>query len=984
MKTTAKTISTDIFKEKYKALNKKQKEAVDTIYGPVMVVAGPGTGKTTVLTLRIANILLKTDTKPDEILALTFTDAATKNMREKLREIIGDASFRVNIFTFHGFANYVASLYPEYFEKIGGKLPSAAGDNIEIIEDILKRESFKELRPSTFGVKLADITKKISELKREAISPDDLSKILDKEEKASKIKDNVISEKVTKTDLAEEEKREKLERRLREFEKVYGQYEKELDKRGLYDFDDTILGLLDGVKKNKELLHELRESFQFILADEHQDANGAQNEILKLFKADHLDPPNLFIVGDDKQSIFRFQGAALENFYGFEKEFIGAVKIDLEENYRSQESILNATHHLISKDGRVHTKLSANTSHKVEHLEVLEYETTEDELHMTAKALKYELEKHQNDTIAVIARTNGVLYQLGKYLDVLGITYSLKGERSLFESFEYRKLFFLFSALVDPLEDAKFLKALYFGYFDIDVHDILKIEKYARRKREKVASVLLEGDIDEIDLKNKAVFLALRNELQELIKEAKKTALLEYLKKLGKKLFQSESGEAYEVLGVLFQEASKLVLKKRIATLDEYVAHLTLLEKHNLSPLLESMEKKSRLELCTIHKSKGLEYDHVYILDVTDKRYEKNKRNDLLPIANIGLSRDFEEDRRLFYVAITRAKQKVVISYSIQGGQGQSYAPSILIDDLDQSLLIKRKVEGIDKVDFLSTKSSVQEDFRKTLKQEFLERPFSVTALNNFLECPWKYFFRNLLQIPDVPEYSAMLGTACHEALRRFHLEIKKGHSLNEKDLKKIIMESVYKEAFSEGELPVALAKAEVNVLAYVKTFTPFEDVNKVYIEESVSFPLKIDTTKLSFEVLIKGKIDLAKEIGGKVEVIDFKTKKKVTRNEILGKTKNSNGGLIRQLQFYKYLWDKGMKDSIVEKETLTFLSPLGGDIYSESFMISEVEVKELGVVVEDTLVSIYSLDFFHNKCKQKDCVYCTLGEAFKRENKIA
>lgn len=979
--------NTTVFNKKYAKLNAKQKEAVDAIEGPVMVIAGPGTGKTTVLTLRIANILLTVPgIKPEEILALTFTESGVRAMREKLREIIGDTSFRVNIFTFHGFANYIRSRYPENFEKIGGRIPASSADSVEIIEDILKKESFRELRSSTFGVKISEILKRIGELKKEAIYPDDLLERIEKAKRAQKEYVKSLDE-VNKTKASEIEKKEKYLRRMEEFQKTYVLYEKELEKRALYDYDDTILGLISALKKNPDLQAEMRESFQYVLADEHQDANGAQNEILKFFRGvelDAIDPPNIFVVGDDKQSIFRFQGASLENFYQFENDFKGVKKINLTENYRSHSHILETTHHLIKHDGNDHTKLNANVSYEIKPIEVDEYESFEDELSGTVEKIKKELVRNNKDTVAVISRTNGALFELARYLEKEKIAYSLAGEKSLFETDTFIRLSYLFGAMTEPMEDAKFIPAMYFGYFKNNLHDILTLENHAKKTRTTLANIILKNEVTGILLEDQKGFESLSEEIKELITDAKKLPLLKMLQKLGEKMVDVADSEALVVLRELFEEADKLVLKKRNALLIDFVEYLAMLQRHNLSPIIQSKEKKERLELLSIHKSKGLEYDFVHVIDVTDKKFEKmGRKGDLLALPDIEDDMEDEktiaENRRLLYVAITRAKQHAVLSYSLKGGQDQAQTPSVLLDELLPELTKKEVVgEKIKKISLFGVEEKAPQDIKKILQDEFLKKSFSVTALNNFLSCPWKYFFRNLLQIPDVKEFSAMLGTACHEALRHFHQLVKKGKKVSVGELKKIIKDAVYAQAFSKGDLSVALERAQESVEAYVKSFKVFDEEEKVYIEERMSFPLKIETGKVDFEILITGVLDLVVEGGGHSHVIDFKTKKRMTLNEIMGKTKNSTGDYFRQLQFYKLLWENAGKGSVVDRASLSFLTPERGEVSMETFELEEKDKNEIEKILIETLREIHSFSFWNKKCEDKKCEYCQMAEVFK------
>lgn len=947
-----------IFLAKYNRLNPKQKEAVEAIYGPVMVVAGPGTGKTTVLTLRIANILAKTDAKPEEILALTFTDSGAKHMREALREIIGDASFRVNIFTFHSFANHMRALYPENFKKIGERMQCDMAGVFKVLEDILSHQSFEELRISQYGVNIGKIAKRISDLKRELITPKDLEKLIAKEEKS--------------LDEKEKEKQSKYLIRIKEFARLYALYEAELEKRALYDFDDAILGFIDALKSNPDMAAEMRESFQFVLADEHQDANGAQNEILRMFEAKGLDAPNMFVVGDDKQSIFRFQGASLEHFYNFGSVFKGAKKISLTENYRSHKIIIDASHSLISNDKNKHQKLSPNVSYDVKKIDVVEYPKYEAELAGTAKKVKDILAKSSKESVAIIARNNKALFDIAPYLEAEKVEFNIAGERSIFDDFHYKKLLYLFGALVDPY-DGRLLKALYAGYFKADISDIIALASLAKKQRVDFAMLYLQSDISGI---------------KELVAKAKKMQVLEFLREIKKEISQGQTSFEYDVLRAIFSEASELTKRNRGATLDDLVAHLKFLEKHNLAPLNVEDTTKNRVELRSIHKAKGLEYDHVFIIDATAKRFEgSGGRADSLRIPGVGTDTELSlpasdladrrwqagEERRLLYVALTRAKRHASVSYSLSGDDGADSHPSILLSEIDDAFLERQTAGHISAPDLLSV--AIAKPDKKLFKDTFLSRTFSVSALNNFILCPWKYFFRNLLLVPEPSEFAASLGNACHDALRIFHTNAKKGNILNKDELIKLVEQCVYKEPFTQAELPIALKKAKESVLAYAQSFVPFDPKEKVFVEEMQSFVYKVNDKKSIFEITITGKIDLSREKDGEASVIDFKTKKRMTKNAIQGLTKGSDGDEMRQLQFYKFLLERVREDINVSSGTLTFLSPEKGRALSETFALTDTDKLAIEEALLKALLSIYNLDFWGTTCGEKNCEYCTLSK---------
>ncbi len=340
------------FKEAYKQLNKAQKEAVDTVEGPVMVVAGPGTGKTQILTLRIANILLKTDTPPGGILALTFTEAGAKEMKRRLREIIGSEAEEVRVHTYHGFARSIINEFDDHFSHLSRVKQITEIEKEVLVREIIKEKRFAKLRPSgdpDFFV--SKIIGAISDAKEEAWMPDMVRSFAMQEIERVKQDEEFLSTRgPTKGKLkADALKRiEKCERTII-FADAYEAYEQRKKADRKMDFDDLIIELLVSLRKDKLLLQMLQERFLYILIDEHQDTNDAQNLFIRMI-ADFFETPNLFVVGDEKQAIYRFQGASVENFLQFQNTWKSMKVIPLETNYRSHQGILDASFSMIENN----------------------------------------------------------------------------------------------------------------------------------------------------------------------------------------------------------------------------------------------------------------------------------------------------------------------------------------------------------------------------------------------------------------------------------------------------------------------------------------------------------------------------------------------------------------------------------------------------------------------------------------------------------
>ena len=346
------------FKEEYQQLNEKQRLAVDTIDGPVMVIAGPGTGKTQILAARIGKILLETDTRPENILCLTYTDAGTIAMRKRLQQFIGADAYKVNIYTFHAFCNDVIQDNLMLFEKTSLDAVSEL-ESIELFKELIdafpKNHPLKRYRGDVY-FEINNLRNLFSSMKREGWTPAFISQKIDEYIASLPARDEYIAKRATgnfkkgevRTDkIAEEkEKMEKLRAAVIEFD----HYQNLMRKKNRYDFDDMINWVIKVFEDNKHILANYQEKFQYTLVDEYQDTSGTQNRLVQLLTG-YWDKPNLFVVGDDDQSIYRFQGANIENMLEFahtyQKDLITVV---LTNNYRSTQPILDISKTLIDRN----------------------------------------------------------------------------------------------------------------------------------------------------------------------------------------------------------------------------------------------------------------------------------------------------------------------------------------------------------------------------------------------------------------------------------------------------------------------------------------------------------------------------------------------------------------------------------------------------------------------------------------------------------
>lgn len=345
----SKSKNTEEFEKEYKKLNSEQKDAVESIEGPVMVVAGPGTGKTQILALRIGNILLKTDTKSDSVLCLTFTNSAVKAMRERLRRYIGPEASKVKVSTFHSFGSEILSTF---YPALGlSKEPElmTEKETVTLCDEILHSHPWEYIRPRSDGARyFRDLKSLISFLKRERISPEDFEEEVRNEIKSIESDPSNISSRGESKGKMKKDAEKKIEGLYRSIEaaKFYRIYEDEKLKGGLFDYDDILESLVYIVEESEEARDFIRENFLYVLVDEHQDSSRVQNEFLIKVWGD-MEKPNIFVVGDDRQLIYGFGGASLEYFENFKNAFGKSKLITLVENYRSTKDILDSSHNLL-------------------------------------------------------------------------------------------------------------------------------------------------------------------------------------------------------------------------------------------------------------------------------------------------------------------------------------------------------------------------------------------------------------------------------------------------------------------------------------------------------------------------------------------------------------------------------------------------------------------------------------------------------------
>jgi DNA helicase-2/ATP-dependent DNA helicase PcrA len=994
--------SSATFENRYNQLNFDQREAVDTIYGPVMVIAGPGTGKTTILSLRIANILKKTDVGPDSILAITFTEAGVISMRKKLLEIIGKEAHNVNITTFHGYCNGLIKKYPEYFPEIIASEQAGDSQIIEIIENLIDVQEWPLLKPA--GDKynyVSHIKNAITHLKKEGYTPQNYIKY--QEKIITEIKDDEENYTNRKTTKGEKKLKavalkeiEKAERGI-ELGLFFEKFEEAKSDRKIYDYDDMILKVVDKLQTEETLLSLEQEKFQFILADEHQDSNFAQNKILEILTS-FDDTPNLFIVGDEKQAIFRFQGASLENFLYFKNKFPKSKIIKLKDNYRSSQQILDASFDLIKNnnlDQELFIKLKSFVGESNSPaLNFTKYTNLDEENYSIARNIKQKIDSGINPAeIAIIYRNHAEAEDLVRYLESFNLRFNIKTNKNLLNDFDIINLRNIFKVLIDINNDSAVINILFGNLLRSFPADLHKIIDFSRKKNLSLFSVIYNLDfLNELKISKAEKIYNFAQNVFELSKIAlTESAVRVFIKVLNKleildEVFKSDlSLERMQKINVFFNELKESSKQKRNYFLIDFVSHLERMERYNIEIKDKNNYLIKGINLMTAHGSKGLEFDYVFIPHLESRIWGKNSRGQrfILPYGErdggiLNKNNEIEDERRLLFVAMTRARKEINLSYADYSERGDELIPCVFLSEIDQKYLNIVPTPQIDLMPILEAKFTSNEQpslqDKEYLRELFINTNFSVTALNNYLNCPWEYFYKNLIRIPDIYSKEQIYGNIIHRVISEISKNIEIGFNDKIKIYNNLITNEIEKADLNFEDRKNIKAKCLenmegiINLINYPEAMEILSEVeiNNYVVEFAPEKSLRI---KGIFDHLIIYKDGLV--------IVDYKTGKVKTFNEIIGKTGDKKGDYYRQLIFYKLILNNSKyRDIPVKEMRLQFINyeeNSQNNFQGFSFKPTSSEVLELENLIKKTANEIYNLEFWDKKCHDKDCRFCNL-----------
>ena len=746
------------FEEALNLLNPEQMDAVSHIEGPVLVIAGPGTGKTHILTARIGRILQETDTNPNNILCLTFTDAGVHAMRDRLLEFIGPEAHRVHIYTFHSFCNSIIQENLELFGRHDLE-PLNELERVEIIRKLIDELPFDHLvknrrnDPYFYEKHLHDLFKKI---KSEDWTVEFVHQKIDEYLDSLPHREDFIYKVKTKNNKKGDLKQSKIDdahrkmNRIRAAAKLYPQYLKLMEKARRYDYDDMILWVLRGFENNETLLRNYQERYLYFLVDEYQDTNGSQNHIIQKL-IEYWDNPNIFIVGDDDQSIFEFQGARLQNLVDFHEQYKNDLQLVLlKENYRSSQHILDTSKTLIDHNqNRITTRLEGVEKKLRAKNQIFAKSTirpqivsfqnrTHEEVSIVAQLEELQRKGVPLNEVAIIYAKHKQARNIISLLEKKSIPYNTKRQVNILDLPLIQKIRTLLQYINNELHapysgEHELFRIMHFDFLGIPVKALAQLSFFMGKLpwENKLFWRNVFGDeqkLKEIGIEDPGPFTRFSNLLDQLISDSSNFTLLQLLEKIINRsgllsflLQQADKTWQLQVINTFFEFVKKETDKKPRFTLKNLLEIFTKMDANRLPiGVLKTITAKEGVNLVTAHSSKGLEFQYVFMIDCVKDNWEpKGSGNTFrFPLPDT-LTLSGEEDalearRRLFYVAMTRAKEHLQISFSQTDIAGKQLNRAIYVDevlegtDLDAQLinLPEEKLSEAQALQFLETEKT--------------------------------------------------------------------------------------------------------------------------------------------------------------------------------------------------------------------------------------------------------------------------------------
>ena len=875
-------------KDLLEELNEEQRKAVTHGNGPLMIVAGAGTGKTTVVTHRLAWLIQEKIAEPEQLLALTFTEKAASEMEERVDNLLPYGYSDLQISTFHAFCE---RFLREYGVEMG--LTPEFKVLPELDSWLLTRQNLERL-PLNLYKPLGNPTKylkallgHISRVKDAGIMPEDYIKFAEKKIAAAK--------KSSEEDDVEEADR------IMELAQVYKTYQDILLEHDSLDFGDLLLMSVQLLKRRVRVRKAVRERFRYILVDEFQDTNLVQYELVKLLAAPDN---NLTVVGDDDQSIYAFRGASVENILQFERDFPEAAHVVLTRNYRSVQTILDAAHGFIQGNNphRLEATNTALNKRLVAHaegagvMEHLHFGTLEEETRGVADML---LEVHNTEPdikwsdCAILVRSNSAAVPFLGELDRRGIPYQFFAMQGLYGKSVILDVISALKVINNQHESPSFYRLLTHAVLGVSNRDLTEILHASKKRGKSLYEICAEShEVEKLSPEGVSKLIILLGLIDRLQQESRRRKVSEIFvmvcREAGIVVQINSKGEAekrddFQYLQQFYERIKDFENRSEHPHLPDFLAEFT----HERDAGEEGALKAhvddigpDMVRVMTVHASKGLEFRYVFVVNVIDGRFPSQARSEALPLPdglveafNRGKEWHVQEERRLMYVAITRAKEGLFFSTADDYGGARKRKPSRFLLELGYDPTRGASARG--ETVFTDTKEEEEKQERTLIH---VPKRFSFTQLTAFNTCPLQYKYAHVLGVPTFGKWSLSYGKTMHNTLHRFFLlwkerqakAYKKGTIPVSMEEMLELYETSWLDDWYENDLQRERYRAQGE--ASLRLMHADSVLKKPNIHElEIPFTMKIG------DAVLKGRIDRLDLVDGGVEIVDYKTGKPKT-----------------------------------------------------------------------------------------------------------
>lgn len=950
-------------------LNSEQIKAVTHRQGPLLIVAGAGTGKTQVITRRIAYLITAKLARPEEILALTFTEKAAQEMAERVDILVPYGFSNVWISTFHAFGDRIIrenaillGLNPDL------KVLSEAEATIFFQQHIFSLP-LKHFRPLGNPYKyLQELLKVFSRAKDEDITPDDWLNY------ARKLKSRA------KTAAEKENAEQQIE-----LATIYQKYEELKRQNNFLDFADQVSIAKEMLKKHHSIRQKYQKQFRYILVDEFQDTNYAQLQLLRLLLNKQK---NITVVGDDDQSIYKFRGACFSNIVNFLKIFPSARLITLVKNYRNTQIILDVARRLIKNNDpdRLETKykidkklISTRTPSEQRLVRVFGYETGSDEVRQVVRMIEERI--HQgiaSEEIAILVRANETAKPFLEELNRKGIPWNFSGTESFYDRPEIKLILSFLRLLVNPEDSRSLYFILSIDRYQIKAYDLVLLNHTAHQHNRSLFSILKNHtqypELNELapeTLKQINQLLNLFAELYPLV-PVKNTGevVWQLLKKIGiiSELSRNpenpqqaqeilEKGQSIARFFRVIERFNSLKPKNLLTEFMEYLENI-------LATGMEAEDyffKPEGVQVLTVHKAKGLEFKVVFMVGLVNDRFPSRPQATKLTIPE-KLSKDIlargdfhlAEERRLFYVGMTRARDELIFTFARNYFTRRPWKVSPFVCEALEISPDSIPLTPSGSIETIRHFQPEEKEFFRPVSPKEAELNLTPYKIDDYLTCPYKYYLLHQIQIPLPRHHSLTYGETIHKVLSEY-LRAK----INKKTLTLEELEKLYQQFWSSAGF-LSRQHEELRYQQGLKTIIKYyqrsekEKKIPVSIEESFSF-------RFSENVTISGRWDRRDEIKGKIIITDFKTTDKVKNQKDAEEEIRKNRQLLVYALGHKYKYSRP-----VDSVQLYFLEP---EIVT-SLSIDEKVIEKIQQHIQKVIDGIRQNNFSPNPNKII-CQYC-------------